>query len=166
MSDRSKTASALAEAAAELSREELADRWIRTAAEYENARKRHRKEVLSARADERATLLRAFAQLVDNLDRAAGAAELSREDLAQALDSIRAQGRAIMKEFSAEAFDPLGEEFDPARHEALEAVDLPGRREGEIAQVFEKGYRQDSGTILRPARVAVVRRAAGDGASA
>ena len=54
----------------------------------------------------------------------------------------------------AGGFDPAGERFDPAEHEALSTRDQDGAEPGVVLDVVEKGYRAN-GTVLRPARVVV-----------
>jgi molecular chaperone GrpE len=51
-------------------------------------------------------------------------------------------------------FDPSGERFDPAEHEALSTRGQDGAEPGVVLDVVEKGYRAN-GTVLRPARVVV-----------
>ena len=60
---------------------------------------------------------------------------------------------AVLERNGVEQFDPAGDKFDPAEHEAL----VDAREDGEpglVLDVVEKGYRSN-GTILRPARVVV-----------
>jgi molecular chaperone GrpE len=64
-----------------------------------------------------------------------------------------ALGATGLKEMAA-----LGAEFDPGRHEALAEEMRPDCRDGEVLQVFQKGYMMH-GRVLRPAKVMVGRRA-------
>jgi molecular chaperone GrpE len=54
----------------------------------------------------------------------------------------------------------VGEPFDPARHEAVEAVEEPGVPAGPIVRVIRPGYGGDT-LLLRPAVVAVARAGSG-----
>jgi molecular chaperone GrpE len=65
---------------------------------------------------------------------------------------VHAELVAVLERNGVQPFDPVGERFDPAEHEALSVRD-----EGEsglVLDVVEKGYRAN-GTVLRPARVVV-----------
>src|SRR5262249_20243195 len=60
-------------AALEAERDELKDRWLRLAAEFENAKKRSRKEQGDAEARAREVVLRDVLEVADNLERATSA---------------------------------------------------------------------------------------------
>ena len=61
---------------------------------------------------------------------------------------------AVLERNGVQQFDPAGERFDPAEHEALSTRDQDGAEPGVVLDVVEKGYRAN-GTVLRPARVVV-----------
>jgi molecular chaperone GrpE len=59
---------------------------------------------------------------------------------------------AVLERNGVEQFNPAGDRFDPAEHEALSVRD--DGEPGLVLDVVEKGYRAN-GTVLRPARVVV-----------
>jgi molecular chaperone GrpE len=59
-----------------------------------------------------------------------------------------------LKRAGIEAYDPLGERFDPSWHEALSTQPAAGTESGIVLETLERGYRLD-GQVLRPARVVV-----------
>ena len=61
---------------------------------------------------------------------------------------------AVLERNGVQQFDPAGERFDPAEHEALSMRAEDGAEPGVVLDVVEKGYRAN-GTVLRPARVVV-----------
>ena len=61
---------------------------------------------------------------------------------------------AVLERNGVEQFDPAGEPFDPAVHEALSTRSEEGAEPGVVLDVVEKGYRSN-GQVLRPARVVV-----------
>ena len=152
----------------------------RTQADFENYRKRVARE--SAAAVERgvAKLARELLPALDNLDRALEAAEeearratgqrpapgrpssSDREPGGPAEDSLLLEGvRLVRSELSAalarvgiESFDPAGEQFDPAHHEAMAQQTVEGADSGTVVEVYQPGYRLN-GTVIRPARVVV-----------
>ncbi len=61
---------------------------------------------------------------------------------------------AALEALGVTALDPLGQAFDPERHQALIEEQVPGFRAGTVAQVFRKGYLYRD-RLLRPALVKV-----------
>jgi len=136
----------------------LREGWLRAAAELDNLRKRTVAEVAAARREERIGLLRAFLEVVDNLERALeaeGAADVD-DVFVQGVQAVYDQMLVLLKHFGAEPIDALGEGFDPTYHEAIRTVDVPGQPQGMVAEVLQTGYRMDDGSVVRPARVVVV----------
>jgi molecular chaperone GrpE len=92
--------------------------------------------------------------VVDNLERALASARDSEEHLAQGVRLVHSELVAVLERNGVQQFDPAGERFDPAEHEALSMRPQDGAESGTIVDVVEKGYRS-SGSVLRPARVVV-----------
>jgi molecular chaperone GrpE len=136
-------------------KEALQDRLLRTAAEFDNYRKRVERDRAQAGIEGTAAVLKALIPTLDNLEhalRAEGGAEalragveLTRRDLLAAL-----QGQGLVVE------DPMGQRFDPARHEALSHAVAPGFAEGDVVEVLRKGY-SFRDRLLRPALVKVAK---------
>jgi molecular chaperone GrpE len=124
----------------------------RVQADFENYRKRVAREMAAAGERARSGLVRELLPIVDNLERALASAEEGEQHLAEGVRLVHSELIAVLERNGVEQFDPSGERFDPAEHEALSMRD-----EGEsglVVDVVEKGYRSN-GTILRPARVVV-----------
>ena len=98
--------------------------------------------------------MRELLPVVDNLERALASAEDGEQHLAEGVRLVRAELVAVLERNGVEQFDPSGERFDPAEHEALSMRTEDGAESGVVLDVVEKGYRAN-GTILRPARVVV-----------
>ena len=62
----------------------------------------------------------------------------------------------ILRRFGVEQSNPVGQKFDPNRHEALVEVDHDKIQPGHIAFVAQAGYVIGE-RVLRPAKVAVVK---------
>ncbi len=62
--------------------------------------------------------------------------------------------RSALNRSSVEAYDPAGEAFDPALHEAVASRPAGDAKPGSVVETVDKGYRLD-GQILRAARVIV-----------
>jgi molecular chaperone GrpE len=149
------TDSALERVSAE--RDELKDRHLRLAAEYDNFRKRSQKERAEifdrAQADFIGSLLDEF----DDLDRLVREGEKSASvaDLYQAVHLIDKKIWKQLEKNGMESVEPLGLPFDPNVHEAISQIPAPtAEQAGTVASVFQIGYRY-KGILLRPARVQV-----------
>jgi molecular chaperone GrpE len=125
----------------------------RLAAEFENYRKRvaREQESLSARAAER--LVKELLPIVDDLERALGAAEDHEEaELEEGVRLVHRQLASVLEREGLAEIETNGK-FDPHVHEAL--LSQPSdAEEGSVVEVLQKGYRLGD-RVLRPARVAV-----------
>jgi molecular chaperone GrpE len=135
-------------------------KYREASAGFDEARARLRKEVAKEIERGRRTLLVEFIDVLDNLDRAiAAATEASATDTAllQGVQMVRQQFLAKLEGFGVRRLDPLGEPFDPTRHEAVSSVptDIP-ERDGLVVGVVAAGY-VIGDEVLRPAMVAVAK---------
>jgi molecular chaperone GrpE len=144
--------------AVEKEKQETYERLLRTAADFDNFRKRARKDVDDARWKAREELLRELLPVVDNLERALAAAG-GDEATGPVVDGVRLvlrQFHAALERFDVKAFDAVGEPFDPARHEAISQIDSAQHAPGSVAAQMQRGYTM-GGKLVRPALVAVAR---------
>jgi molecular chaperone GrpE len=133
-------------------RDEYLDLARRAKADFENYRKRATKEAQAAEVRGKAALASELVPVLDNVERALKAADEDSE-LARGVALVLTDLEATLKRAGVEAYDPLGERFDPAWHEALSS--RPADEEsGVVVETLERGYRLD-GQVLRPARVVV-----------
>jgi molecular chaperone GrpE len=134
-------------------RDEYLELAQRTRADFENYRKRVAKEASEARARGKAELARELLPAIDNLERAL---QSSAEDdpLAKGVALVLDELRAKLRDAGVEAYDPVGEPFDPELHEALSTRAEEGTGAGVVVETVDKGYRLN-GQVLRPARVVV-----------
>jgi molecular chaperone GrpE len=141
-------------ARAERERDEYLDLARRTQADFENYRKRAAREAASAGERAKGGLVRELLPVVDNLERALGSAGESERHLAEGVRLVHSELIAVLERNGVEQFDPRGESFDPAVHEALSTRAEDGAEPGVVLDVIEKGYKAN-GAVLRPARVVV-----------
>jgi molecular chaperone GrpE len=134
------------------------DRLLRTAAEYDNYRKRTERErrELADRAIE--TLLLDLLGVVDDFDRALStdAAGGAVEAYRQGIELIHRRMMEVIARRGVTAIDAVGEEFDPHRHQAVTTAPAEGHRDGEVVEQFSRGYLMGE-RLLRPAMVKVAR---------
>lgn len=126
------------------------------AEEFEQARARLRKEVSKDVERSRRQVLVSFIEVLDNLDRAlAAAADRPDDPLVQGVSLVRQQFLATLDGLGVVRIDPLGQPFDPTRHEAVANVPVTDAApSGHVAGVVRPGYLIGE-EVLRPAMVAV-----------
>lgn len=149
------TQSALERVTAE--RDELKDRHLRLAAEYDNFRKRSARERAEWAERAQAELLAKVLEALDDLDRLVenGGKSASLDDLHQAVTLVDRKLWKELEKFGLEVLEPEGIPFDPSVHEAISQIPAPGPEKAHtIAMTFQAGYRF-KGILLRPARVQV-----------
>ena len=133
--------------------QEVDDRLLRLAADFENYKKRAAREREEYVAHANARLLSELLPVIDDLERALSAAEQHEE--AQLEDGVRLVHRALSEALRKEGLTEIATEgpFDPHVHEAL--LSQPSEApEGDVIQVLQKGYELGD-RVLRPARVVV-----------
>jgi molecular chaperone GrpE len=141
-------------------RDELRDRLLRTAAEFDNYRKRTERERREQAEYAAADLIRDLLPVVDDLERAVAAPVEpgpGAERIAAyrgGLDLIRRQFLEVLKRRGVAALDVVGQPFDPQWHEALAQEPADGRPDGEITAEIRRGYRLGQ-RLLRAALVKV-----------
>jgi molecular chaperone GrpE len=69
--------------------------------------------------------------------------------------TLQLLSRALEK-LGVKPIDPIGEPFDPARHEAMMTQESPTAEPNSVLKVVQPGY-ELNGRLLRPARVIVAR---------
>ena len=124
----------------------------RIQADFENYRKRAIREAAAAGERAKSGLVRELLPIVDNLERALASAQDGEQHLAEGVRLVHSELIAVLERNGIQQFDPAGDKFDPAEHEALSVRDEG--ESGVVLDVVEKGYRAN-GTVLRPARVVV-----------
>ncbi len=143
---------------------DMKDRLLRTLAEMENLRRRTEREVADARTYGIANFARDMLSVADNMQRALGAPEV--KDLALTEGPVKALVEGIelterglassLEKHGVTRIEPLGERFDPNRHQAMYEVPDPSVPSGQIVQVVQAGYLIGE-RVLRPALVAVAK---------
>ncbi len=153
----------LADARAEAAK--LKDALLRTAADYDNFRKRSRKEMEDARRSGREDLLRAVLPVFDNLERAIQSAQRTSDVKAMA-DGLAMVQRQFVDALSREGIvrvPTVGHPFDPSVHEAIQQVETSDHPPGTVLAEVQPGYTQGE-RLMRAAMVVVAKAKTGDGA--
>lgn len=137
--------------------DEVRDRHIRLAAEFDNYRKRMARERAELTERAQAGLAARLLDVLDDLERLLGGdhAAGSTDSVVQGMELV---ARKLWKELEAaglERVDPVGQVFDPGVHEAVAVLTPPNPElDHRVSATFQPGYRF-KGSLLRPARVQV-----------
>ena len=129
------------------------DQLMRTAAEFDNFKKRTERERASVAEFAKASLIKQLLPILDNIDRAATADKES-ADYIKGIEMIVKQFEAIVANLNIEEIAKEGDTFDPNFHEAVMHVEDETLGENVIAQVLQKGYKIGD-TVIRAAMVKV-----------
>ena len=115
------------------------DKYLRLCAEYDNYRKRSQKEKDALYGEVKASALKSFLPVYDNLVRAL---KQSTEDEAykKGVEMIMAEFKKTMEKLGVTEMDCLGKTFDPAFHNAVMHVEDETKGENEIVEVFQQGF--------------------------
>lgn len=116
------------------------DLLLRTAAEYDNYRKRTQKDLTERYQDAECMIIKKLLPGIDNLCRALASESESYEDLRKGVDMTYRQLWAVFDELGVKSFGEKGEKFDPEIHNAVVHSEDESVGENEILEVFEKGY--------------------------
>ena len=136
--------------------EEHRDRYLRAAAEFDNARKRAAREREEYTRYATEALLRELLPVLDNFERALQAArgEPAAAAVTAGVELIQRELLRVLEKFGVTSFTSVGQPFDPERHEAIARVPAEGRPEGTVVDETARGYLL-TGRVLRPAMVIV-----------
>jgi molecular chaperone GrpE len=133
------------------------DKMLRLAAEFDNYRKRMMRERLEAEARGKADLVKEILDPIDDIARFAHVdpAVTDSTTLVEGVAMVERKLDKTLRTAGLEPVNPVGEPFDPARHEAVgtEAAASP-KEYGTVGRVYQIGY-TFKGQLLRPARVVV-----------
>lgn len=132
------------------------DQMLRIKAEFENYRKRAKRDREEFRKTAAMDLIREILPILDNFSRALENPGSSLEGFVQGITMISSQFEGLLKESGLERIEAAGQAFDPNLHEAV-SVDSSGEHpENSIVEVLQEGFRV-GGKLLRPAMVRVAR---------
>ena len=143
---------------AEKERDDYKDKYLRSAADFQNLRKRSLQEKQEAFDYGNANLLKDLLDSLDNFDRTVQAAATA-TDAKSIADGVTMINNSLVSmlenKYNLTSYGVKGEEFNPDIHEAI------GMQEGDvsseqIAEVYLKGYKLKD-RVIRHAKVMVIK---------
>ncbi|VFQ86715.1 unnamed protein product [Cuscuta campestris] len=150
--------------------DQMKDKVLRTLADMENTMDRNRRETENSKKFAIQNFAKGLLDVADNLSRASkvvkeryskidassdttGSMQLLKT-LLEGVEMTEKQLAEVLKKFGVEKYDPVDEEFDPNKHNAVFQVPDPSKKPGTVAVVLKSGYTLHE-RIIRPAEVGV-----------
>lgn len=141
--------------AAELNAAEHHDAWLRAKAEADNIRKRAQEDIAKAHRFGIEKFAADLLAVKDSLEAALATENATPENLRGGVELTLRQLEAAFEKQSILEINPVGEKFDPHRHQAISM--LPSDKEpNTVINVLQKGYLLHD-RVVRPALVTVAR---------
>jgi molecular chaperone GrpE len=136
--------------------DEARERHLRLQADWENYRKRARRDLEEERKYANQYLLTDLLPVLDNVQRAIDAATKSGESggLADGVKMVAQQLDNVLAQHHCKRIDAQGKPFDPNLHEAVAQQPVADQSPGTVVQVYRDGY-QFQDRVIRPAQVVV-----------
>jgi molecular chaperone GrpE len=129
------------------------DNYLRTAAEYDNFRKRSTKDRLAAIASTKSADAAEILSVTDNFSRALGA-ECSDANYKKGIEMIAKQFENVITNLGIKEIEAVGKPFDPKVHNAIGQREDENFPENTVCEVLQKGYCYED-KVIRPAMVVV-----------
>jgi len=136
---------------------DLEDKLLRSKAEFENFRKRKEKEIIDMIKYEGKDVINSMISIVDDLERLYLAIDTdndSNKSLQEGISMIQAKIDKIFAEREIISFCEEGDILDSDLHDALMVKQEKNKKDNEILEVFEKGYKYRD-RVIRHAKVVV-----------
>jgi len=133
---------------------------LRVAADYDNYKKRSRRDATEAAFRARNELLQELLPTIDNVELAlthsvkGSEGESDTKALRAGVEMVLRQFQTTMEKHEVKAFDSLGKPFDPNFHEALSQRETAEHPPGVVVEEYRRGYMMGD-RLIRPAMVVV-----------
>ena len=137
--------------------QQLNDKYLRLAAEFENFKKRSAREYSRLAEIAESNLILQLLEVVDDFDRALSHAAEDLKSFNKGAEMIFSKLTDILKKRGLKEIKALDEQFDPMYHEAVMQKEVDDRDDDVVIEEVQKGYFLN-GRVLRPAKVVVAKR--------
>ena len=138
---------------AELKALEHHDAWLRAKAETENVRRRAQEDIVKAGKFAADKFAQAMLPVKDSLEAALATENATLESFKEGVELTLKQLVAAFQSANVTEVNPVGEKFDPNKHQAISAIEADGEP-NTVLTVLQKGYLLNERT-MRPALVVV-----------
>lgn len=131
---------------------EAKEQLLRITAEYANFRKRSEKEKQESFVFAKSETIKELLPVIDNLERALSSEQQDYEGLKKGVEMTFGTLMSTLEKLGVEVYGASGDIFDPNLHNAVMHIEDENLKDGEIVDVFQKGYKIND-KIIRPAMV-------------
>jgi molecular chaperone GrpE len=142
--------------AAEAEIKGLKDRWLRSAAEFENYRKRTRKEWELLQQQAKIEVILEILNVLDDFERAFSVVGDRDDEFVQGIRLIFNNLTAVLEKLAVTRIEALGSAFDPNYHMAVSQMEKEGAESNHVIDVVQHGYLLGE-TVIRPAKVVIAK---------
>lgn len=140
--------------------EEFKSKYYYLAAELENLRKRHQRELDNLLKYGNEKVLGDLLEVVDNLERTLGAIAGDEDEKVKnifiGIEMVNKQFYEALTKHGLTPIESIGKPFDPNFHEAMSTVEEEGKESSVVVQEYQKGWMLN-GRLLRAAKVIVTK---------
>ncbi len=141
---------------AERKAQEHYDAWMYAKAESENIRRRAHEDTDKARKFALEKFSSELLAVKDSLEAALAVETNDVESYRNGVELTAKQLAGVFEKFNLAEVHPMGEKFDPHKHQAISMVEHPDAEPNTVVQVLQKGYTLHE-RVLRPALVMVAK---------
>ncbi len=132
---------------------------LRVAAEAQNLQRRMQRDIDNTRKFSNDKIIKALIPVMDSFDKALelvgdDACEVTVETMIEGTQNTQKIFAKVLEDNGIEIIDPIGEKFDPEKHEAMSMVPSPDHEKNTVINVFQKGYLLND-RVVRAAMVVV-----------
>ncbi len=120
----------------------MREQLLRTAADFDNYRKRTRREVDEAQRRGRETAIKDLLPVFDNLERATAHADTATDlkSLAEGIRIVLKQFTDTLERMGIKRVPTVGKPFDPTVHEAIQQIESTEHPAGTVMAEVQPGY--------------------------
>ena len=135
---------------------DLKDKWLRSAAELENFRRRSRKEWELLQQRTKAEIILDVLAVVDDFERAFSVAGDRDDDFIRGIRLIYNKLKSSLEKFGVRKMEALHTPFDPAYHMAVAQIERDGADSNHVIEIVQEGYCLGD-FVVRPAQVIIAK---------
>jgi len=140
---------------AELAAQKHHDAWLRAKAEADNVRKRAQTDIANAHRYALEGFAGELLAVRDSLEAALASGNTATDALRSGVELTLRQLTSAFEKFSIKEINPLGEKFDPHKHQAIGVAEADADP-NTVLSVLQKGYSLND-RVIRPALVTIAK---------
>jgi molecular chaperone GrpE len=135
---------------------EFKDKWLRSVADFENYRKRTRKEWDLLQRQTKVEVILDVLNVVDDFERAFTVVGERDDDVVQGIRLIYNNLVSTLDRLGVSKIDAMDTPFDPAYHMAVAQIDKEDAQSNNVVEIVQEGYLLED-TVIRPAKVVIAK---------